>query len=280
MSEDMLGACVSLPMWFPPVLINGARYIDAVYATDANLEEAIRRGADELWVIWTVSQLSDWEPGFVATYFQIIEAAANGRYNAVLERIAINNGNIAAGLPGEFGRPITVREIKGEVPLQYLINLSSDRFKEAVNMGVDAARKWCGSNGISTRQAPTDGKPDQTQLTFTEEMKGFVSATADFDAGFRAGEAAHQDLMFHLDITIDGVFDFVDNMGPAQSGGGRNSQPDRQTNALPPLLQGSKRQPVHSQWLQGRAPKPHLGRLAGHDHALHHCVRRLCGAER
>ena len=220
MSEDMLGACVSLPMWFPPVLINGARYIDAVYATDANLEEAIRRGADELWVIWTVSQLSDWEPGFVATYFQIIEAAANGRYNAVLERIAINNGNIAAGLPGEFGRPITVREIKGEVPLQYLINLSSDRFKEAVNMGVDAARKWCGSNGISTRQAPTDGKPDQTQLTFTEEMKGFVSATADFDAGFRAGEAAHQDLMFHLDITIDGVFDFVDNMGRWASAAG------------------------------------------------------------
>ncbi len=213
MTEDLLGACVSLPMWFPPVLIDGKHYIDAVYATDANLEEAIRRGADELWVIWTVSQLNDWEPGFVATYFQIIEAAANGRYNAVLDRIKVNNVNLAAGRPGEFGRPITVREIKGEVPIQYLINLSANRFKEAVNMGVDAARNWCAASSISLRQEPTHSQVDGTKLTFTEEMKGFIGPPGDFDAGFRAGEKSHDDVMFHLTITIDGVFDFVQDQG-------------------------------------------------------------------
>ncbi len=213
MTEDFLGACVSLPMWFPPVLIDGKRYIDAVFATDANLEEALRRGADELWVIWTVSQLSDWEPGFVATYFQIIEAAANGRYNAVLDRVRVNNENLALGRPGEFGRSITVREIKGEVPLQYLINLNADRFKEAVNMGVTAARNWCAANGISIRPEPVPGQADASKLTFTEEMKGFIGPPGDFDAGFQAGERTHDDLMFHLTISIDGVFDFVETEG-------------------------------------------------------------------
>jgi predicted acylesterase/phospholipase RssA len=51
MTEDYLAACVSLPMWFPPVIIDGDVYIDPVFITDANLEEAIRRGADELWII-------------------------------------------------------------------------------------------------------------------------------------------------------------------------------------------------------------------------------------
>src|ERR671930_177754 len=56
MDAEFLVACVSLPMWFPPVRKNGQIYIDPVYITDANLEEAIRRGADELWVIWTASE--------------------------------------------------------------------------------------------------------------------------------------------------------------------------------------------------------------------------------
>src|SRR5580704_396068 len=60
MDEDKLVASVSLPMWFPPVIIDGDTCIDAVYNTDANLEEAIRRGADELWVIWTVSEAGTW----------------------------------------------------------------------------------------------------------------------------------------------------------------------------------------------------------------------------
>jgi predicted acylesterase/phospholipase RssA len=51
MDEDFLVACVSLPMWFPPVTIGNDRYIDAVYLTDANLMEAISRGANELWII-------------------------------------------------------------------------------------------------------------------------------------------------------------------------------------------------------------------------------------
>src|SRR4026209_1243247 len=59
-TEDHLIAAVSLPMWFPPVTINGDTCIDAVFISDANVEEAIRRGADEIWAIWTVSTRDEW----------------------------------------------------------------------------------------------------------------------------------------------------------------------------------------------------------------------------
>ena len=101
------------PCSFPRSFLNGDTHIDAVYVTDANLEEAIRRGADELWVIWTVSELGEWNDGFVNDYFQIIEAAANGRLRQIEDRIAANNDAIAAGKPGEFGRPDRDQENPG-----------------------------------------------------------------------------------------------------------------------------------------------------------------------
>jgi predicted acylesterase/phospholipase RssA len=210
MTENLLCAAVSLPMWFPPVVINGDHYIDAVFNTDANLEEAIRRGADELWVIWTVSQRGVWNPGFVATYFQIIEAAANGRYNAVRQRIDTSNEAIARGERGEFCRSITVRELKGEVPLHYLINLSADRFQDAVNLGVRAAREWCVAQGIRLAAPATEGAPDPTSIRFSEELKGFlVEGEQDPQRATVAPEPARQPARFHVTITIQGVHEFV-----------------------------------------------------------------------
>lgn len=214
MSEDLLAACVSLPMWFPPQHIAGETYIDAVYMSDANIEEAIRRGADELWIIWTVSDKDEWHPGFVATYFQIIETSADGHYRAILKRIAANNTAIANGKKGEFGRPIQVKELKADVALHYLVDFSQDRMTEAVNLGVQRARQWCVENGIPlpNRGAdyPVDVRAAATKLAFTEEMKGYWSVGAtDFAAGASTGQAAGRDLMFHLTITVDGVHEFA-----------------------------------------------------------------------
>jgi predicted acylesterase/phospholipase RssA len=212
MSEDMLAACVSLPMWFPPQHIGGETYIDAVYLTDANLEEAIRRGADEIWVIWTVSEKDEWHPGFVATYFQIIETTADGHYNAIRQRIDANNSAIANGQPGEFGRRIEVKELKADVALHYLVDFSQDRLIEAVNLGVQRAREWCTANRIPLPRKgadyPTDIHQVKTRLSFTEEMKGFWSVgETDFNNGATKPQAP--DLMFHLTIGIDGVHDFA-----------------------------------------------------------------------
>jgi predicted patatin/cPLA2 family phospholipase len=216
MSEDLLCACVSLPMWFPPVHINDKTYIDSVYLTDANIEEAIRRGADELWIIWTVSDKDEWHPGFVATYFQIIEATADGHYRAILKRIANNNAAIAAGQPGEFGRHIEVKELKADVALHYLVDFSQDRMTEAVNLGVLRARQWCQENNIPLKPVagdfPTEVHTANTKLSFTEEMKGFFTfGELDYQKGANEGKENDNDIMFHLTITVNGVNRFVTN---------------------------------------------------------------------
>lgn len=214
MTEDLLAACVSLPMWFPPVEINGETYIDAVFMSDANIEEAIRRGADEVWVIWTVSDKDEWRPGFVATYFQIIETSADGHYRAILKRIEENNRAIAEGTGGEFGRHIEVKELKADVALHYLIDFSQDRMTEAVNLGVKKAREWCRENGILIQPYPGDYPTDihqaQTKLSFTEEMKGFITfGEMDYNQGYLRGKQDGTSIMFHLTITVNGVNRFV-----------------------------------------------------------------------
>ena len=151
LTENLLIAASSLPVWFPPVQVDGDTYIDAVFNTATNLEEAIRRGADELWVIWTTSQLGRWRNGFIGNFFGIFEATTNHSYKQMLARIAANNAAIERGAAGEFGRTITVREIKSEVPLHYLFNFNQRRFREAVDQGVKTARAWCDTNHIARR---------------------------------------------------------------------------------------------------------------------------------
>ena len=218
MDEDRLISAVSLPIWFPPVRIDGDVYIDAVFATDANLEEAVRRGADELWVIWTVSERGEWHSGFVAHYFQMIEAMANAQLRAILGRIERNNQAVASGEHGEFGRPVRVRMLKAEVPLHYLMNFTRDRMAAAVELGVQAARGWCREEGIPFRPGPEltsgterpAGLPPPSSVWFTEEMKGYVGlGHEDYDAGARAGRETDGALMFHLTITVDDLDRFV-----------------------------------------------------------------------
>jgi predicted acylesterase/phospholipase RssA len=215
MTEDLLVASVSLPMWFPPVRIDGDTYIDSVFNTDANLEEAIRRGADELWVIWTVSRRGEWQDGFIGNYFGIIEAAANGRYNQLVARIHENNRSIGEGGAGEFGRKIVLRELAAEVPMHYLVNFSQDRVGEAVNRGVAAAREWCQREGIPLRASaaqtpPTSIHKAPTKLRFTEDMKGYVAAgETDPRRGYDAGRDANGTTHCRMTVVVDNVSRFV-----------------------------------------------------------------------
>jgi predicted patatin/cPLA2 family phospholipase len=158
LTEDLLIATASLPVWFPPVQIDGDTYIDAVFNTATNLEEAIRRGADELWVIWTTSRRGHWRNGFLGNFFGIFEATTNHAYKQMLARIAANNEAVERGGSGEFGRTITVREIKSEVSLHYLFNFNQRRFREEVEHGVEAARAWCDANNISRKGAKAQRK--------------------------------------------------------------------------------------------------------------------------
>ena len=216
MDEDRLCAVVSLPMWFPPVVLDGDTYIDAVFVTDGNVEEAIRRGADEIWVIWTVSESGTWEDGFVANYFQIIEAAANGRFRQICDRIDANNAALQAGKSGEFGRRIELKILRAEVALNYLINVGADRIAEAVNAGVQAGRSWCAERGIALTPLPDPADlqraTDRTSLSFAEVMKGFVAlGEVDYDRGYRKGESEGNATAVRLQIGVDDLDRFITN---------------------------------------------------------------------
>jgi predicted acylesterase/phospholipase RssA len=206
MTPDLLLACVSLPMWFPPVRQRGEVLIDPVYITDANLEEAIHRGADELWVIWTVSRRGRWRRGFVNQYFQTIETAAYGHFKRTLERIEASNCALAAGGHGEYDRPITVRTLYAEIPLHYILNVSRAPFQRAVELGVKAGRDWCRQIGIPLRAAEDVRRADISSVAFTEEMAGAVApGEEDPDRGYRRGRADGSRFKFHLTIDIEDV---------------------------------------------------------------------------
>jgi predicted acylesterase/phospholipase RssA len=209
--EDFLIAGVSLPMWFPPTRIADETYIDAVYITDANLEEAIRRGADELWVIWTVSRRNEWVNGFVGNYFGIIETAANGHFKRICDRIKRNNEAMRTDGAGEFGRHIELKCISGEVPLHYLVDLNPDRFTQAVELGVSKARQWCLAQRPPARITPINYVPGATtSLHFDERMEGFLSpGAAGYDQGDRDGKEAGRSVTLRLRIEVDDVDAFI-----------------------------------------------------------------------
>lgn len=216
MDEDRLISAGSLPMWFPSVTIDGDTYIDAVFISDANLEEAIRRGADELWVIWTVSERGEWHRGFVAQYFQMIEAMANAQFRAVIKRIEQSNDRLARGEHGEFERPITVKLLRAEVPLHYLMNFTRDRMAVAVELGVRAGRQWCAREGIALppaselAHAVAHRGAVPTTVEFTEEMTGHVGlGEISYEQGERKGRDEATALTFHLTIAVDDLSRFV-----------------------------------------------------------------------
>jgi hypothetical protein len=177
-----------------------------VYITDANLMEAIRRGADELWIIWTVSRKALWKGGLINTYFQVIETSANGRLKADLDRIEANNQTIADGGQGEFGRTIKVEMLAAEVPLHYLINFKNTGFTAAVEQGIADARAWCRRRGIPL-QTPA---AELLELTFDETMAGgFALGATQPEDGCERGVAAGTALQMHASIAIHDLDRFL-----------------------------------------------------------------------
>ena len=97
-TEDRLLSAVALPMWFPPARIDGDTYIDAVFATDGNLEEMIRRGAER-----AVGDLDRQHPGPVGAGFRgrILPDDRGGRQQQAPARAAADRAEQC----GHRGRP-------------------------------------------------------------------------------------------------------------------------------------------------------------------------------
>lgn len=51
---ELMAAGMSLPIFLTPLRRDGRIWTDAVWVRDANVAEALRRGADEVWLIWCI----------------------------------------------------------------------------------------------------------------------------------------------------------------------------------------------------------------------------------
>jgi predicted patatin/cPLA2 family phospholipase len=82
---DLLVAGVSLPVLSPAVHHAGVAYVDSVWIKDVNVGEAVRRGAEELWLVWAIGNHGVYRDGAFQQYVHMIEMSANG---ALFEELA------------------------------------------------------------------------------------------------------------------------------------------------------------------------------------------------
>ena len=109
LEEPLLLAGVSLPIFMPPVRFRGSLYTDSVWIRDANLMEAVRRGAEEIWLVWCIGNSPAYRQGAFNQYVHMIELSANGRLFEELAAIAELNR--------ERERPIRLHVVRPRVPL-------------------------------------------------------------------------------------------------------------------------------------------------------------------
>jgi NTE family protein len=83
---DLLTAGVTLPVFSPAVRRAGRTLVDAVWIKDTNISEALRRGAEELWLVWCIGNHGVYRDGAFQQYVHMIEIAANG---ALQEELAL-----------------------------------------------------------------------------------------------------------------------------------------------------------------------------------------------
>lgn len=213
---DLLVAGISLPIFMPPVRHGTDLYVDSVWIRDANLMEAVRRGADELWVVWCIGNSGLYKGGAFNQYVHMIEISANGALFGEFERINEINDRI---LKGEtvlgHTRPIKLHLIKPAYPLP----LDPDYFLGRIDAATLIAMGYADASKYLINQKP-EGlplQPETTQMqnptlgiTFRETMAGgFTLGETDPAAGSEKGKNSGSILAMHATITIQDLNRFI-----------------------------------------------------------------------
>lgn len=172
-SLDLLVAGVSLPLFLPIVRSGGRAWTDAVWIKDANLLEAVRRGCQEIWLVWCIGNTSTWGRGPLEQYVHMIEMSANGALFGELEQIAQLNAR-ASDEAKDAGtvappQPVVVHVIKPEyaLPLDPSLLIGRITTEELVAMGYrDAWRYLRGRDAAGVEL-------DETATQMAGDLGGF-----------------------------------------------------------------------------------------------------------
>ncbi len=206
---ELLVAGISLPVFMPPVLYKGHQYIDAVWIKDANLMEAVKRGAEEIWLVWCIGNHGLYRDGVFNQYVHMIEMSANGVLFEEFDRINEINKRIEQGdSPYGQRQPITLHLIKPEYPLPLDTDLYFNHIDTStlIAMGYSDARKYLkerNSVGIAFSPVATRMKDPVPGITFRKKMEGwFAFGESDPEAGARKGKKGKTKLTLHASVCI------------------------------------------------------------------------------
>ncbi|MFZ0745563.1 MAG: patatin-like phospholipase family protein [Terracidiphilus sp.] len=224
MTMDHLVAGVSLPIFMPAVAINGMLYLDAVWIRDANLMEGVRRGADELWVIWCIGNTGEYHDGVFRQYVHMIEIAANGALFKDFDEINEINARISKG-ETVYGRtsPIRLHLIRPEFPLPLDPDFYLGRIDAATLVGrgyADATKYLSNRNeeGLPFSPEVTKMANETLGFTFREKMSGgFALGETDPQTGANVGRDAGNTFTMHGTIDIEDLNSFINDPGHAGS---------------------------------------------------------------
>jgi len=214
---ELLVASMSLPGVLPPLKRDGTLYLDAAFVLDANPLEAVRRGADEIWLVWCLGNTGEYRGGPLNLYVQMLEMAANGGLIRDFERIADINRRIEGGEP-VFGRttPVKLHLVHPATPLPLDPDLYTGRVTSAqlVEMGYADAKRYLAARteaGLPFRpEILMQTTPSRPGVTFRETMKGaFALGPTDPQAGKAAGKSAGTELAMHATVTVRDIDRFI-----------------------------------------------------------------------
>lgn len=214
----MLVAGISLPIFMPPVEKNGALYMDSVWIKDANLTEAVRRGAEELWLVWCIGNTPAYRDGAFDQYVHMIELSANGVLFEEFDRIRDMNRRIERGEPVDGRtRPVTLHVVKPHYALPLDPDFYLGRIDAATLMALgyrDAHRYLASMNAGGVPFTPeatmmTDQKPG---ISFRETMAGpFALGVTDPQAGAADGRTAGTTLTMNATVLIRDIDLFIND---------------------------------------------------------------------
>ena len=162
---ELMAAGMSLPIFLTPLRRDGKIWTDAVWIRDANVAEALRREADEVWLIWCIGNTAYWGDGPLEQYVHMIEMSAMGALLADFDAAAA------------AGRDFILHVVRPENPLPldpefYLDRIDADTL---IGMGYRDARSYLKAmtaNGLSKDASCTAMTEPPPGIRFTERLRG------------------------------------------------------------------------------------------------------------
>lgn len=221
--EDMVIAGMSLPGVFPPVRKNGGIYLDTGFVQDANLIEAIKQGAEEIWILWGLGNTGVYRGGVLHLYVQMLEVSANTALNNQLAIIRELNQRIEKNdSPYGQSQPIQVHVIRPNYPLPLDPDLYLGKIDHTtlIEMGYADGKTYLQHPASSSRQIPfnpsrmQDPKPG---IRFSQTLEGRLN--------FQTQPSVNETMKLALTVHIHHLEAFLDNpTHPAQITGHISSE--------------------------------------------------------